>query len=334
MARASARLIGILALGLAGAFSLSKGKAGATVPCRLTQTIALPNVKGRIDHCAVDLAGERLFVCALGNNSLEVIDLRKGERIRSIAGLGSPQGVAYLPESNRLVVTNDRDGRCNFYDGKSFALTGTVDLKDDADNARYDASSRQLYVGYGRGGIAVINPAAQKVAAIELSAHPEAFVLEKNGPRIFVNLPGAGQVAVVDRVQATVVARWEMGAAAGNFPMAFDEAHHRLFVGCRSPAELVVLNSDSGATVTTIPIPADVDDVFYDGPQYRLFAICGGGSIAVIDQVTPNSYRMIATIPTASGARTGLFVPALNSLCVAVPQRGGKDAEVRRYALE
>lgn len=320
-------------LGFAGAFPFSKAEAGEAAPYRLTQTIALPNVKGRIDHFAVDLAAERLFVCALGNNSLEVIDLRKGERIRSITGLGSPQGVAYLPESDRLVVTNDRGGLCSFYDGKSFSPAGRVALKDDADNVRYDDSSRQLYVGYGGGGIAVINPAAQKVASMELRAHPEAFVLEKHGPRIFVNLPGAGEVAVVDRVRARVIARWEM-RAAGNFPMALDEAHHRLFVGCRSPAELAVLNSDSGATVTTIPIPADVDDIFYLEPQHRLLAICGAGSIAVIDQVNPDTYKITAAIPTAPGARTGLFVPSLHSLFVAVPQRGGKDAEVRRYSVE
>jgi sugar lactone lactonase YvrE len=241
------------------ALTSSHPKAGGSDALQLAQHIPLPGVEGRLDHFAIDQAGERLFVCALGNNSVEVIDLQKGERIHSITGLGRPQGVAYFPEFGKLIVANDKGGACNLYDGKSFALAGSVDLKDDADNVRYDRSRKQAYVGYGDGGICVIDPESGKqVRSIELSGHPEAFVVESHGHRLFVNIPSAREVAVVDRDQGTVVARWNMRGASGNFPMAFDETHHRLFIGCRSLAQLVVLNSDSGAVLTPsrlLPIP-------------------------------------------------------------------------------
>ncbi len=324
-----------LALGIVAALAPSLLDAKGGSPLHLVQTIALPGVEGRIDHLAVDLTDKRLFVCALGNNSVEVVDLRKSERVHSITGLGSPQGAAYVPDIGKLIVANDTGGACNIYDGKSFALAGSVDLQDDADNVRPDNATRQIYVGYGNGGIGVIDPgSAQRIRSFELPGHPEAFVLEKHGPRVFVNIPSAHKVAVVDRDQGKVVATWSLGGASANFPMAFDETQHRLFVGCRLPAQLIVLNSDSGAVVATVSIPSDPDDIFFDEKKHRVYVVCGGGSVAVVDQIDANSYKTIATIATATGARTGLFVPELNSLFVAVPHHGRQNAEVRRYSVE
>ena len=188
-----------------------------------------------------------MFVCALGNNTVEVLDLRKGERVHSISGLGSPQGLVYVPELNRLLIANDKGGLCNIYDAKSWRLIGTVDFQDDADNVRYDSATKQIYVGFGNGGIGVINAAdGKRVGSIKLTAHPEAFELEKHGRRIFVNVPNAGQVAVIDRDKGEVISTWKPDGASANFPMALDEANHRLFIACRNPAKLVVLNTDSG----------------------------------------------------------------------------------------
>ena len=302
---------------------------------RLAQTVPLSGVEGRIDHLAVDLAGRRLFLCALGNNTLEVIDLEKGARLRSITGLGAPQGVAYVPEQNRVFVANDTGGLCNFYEGKSLTLVGSTDFKDDADNVRYDVIAQRIYVGFGNGGLGILDVRSGKnIGSIKLSGHPEAFVLEKNGPRIFVNVPTARHVAVVDRNKREVIATWKTDWAFANYPIAFDETNHRLFVGCRLPAKIVVLNTDSGAVVTGFGIGGDVDDIFYDAPRHRLYAICGDGAIDLIEQIDRDSYKMSAKIPTAPGARTGLFVPELNSLFVAVPHRGNQNAEVRRYAVE
>jgi len=300
---------------------------------KLTQTIPLPGVEGRIDHFALDAVGNRLFVAALGNNSVEVVDLRKGERVKSITGLGSPQGIAFVPEFNRLFVANDKDGILKIYDAKSFQPVGELNFKDDADNIRYDEAAKKIYVGYGSGGIAVVNAAdGKQVRSIKLSAHPEAFELEKS--RIFVNVPNSRHVAAIDPDKGQVIATWKTDLAFGNFPMALDEANHRLFVGCRMPSKLVVLNTESGEVVTKIDISGDPDDVFYDKKRHRIYAICGAGKIDTIEQSNENSYQALPKVDTADGARTGLFVPERDILFVAVPHRSSQPAEIRAYHVE
>src|SRR5437899_5156839 len=302
---------------------------------KLKQTIPLPGVEGRIDHFALDPSGERLFVCALGNNTVEVLDLRKGQRIHSITGLGAPQGIAYIPGLDRLFVANDKGGICNIYDAKSYQTVGELNFKDDADNVRYDDATRKIYVGFGSGGIAVVNgPNGKQVGSIKLSAHPEAFELEKQGKRIFVNVPNARQVAVIDRDKAEAITAWKTDSAFGNFPMALDETDHRLFVGCRLPSKIVVLNTDSGDVVARVGISGDPDDVFYDSKRRRIYAICGAGKIDIVEQTDPNTYAASSKVDTADGARTGLFVSERDTLFVAVPHRGSQPAEVRAYHIE
>jgi DNA-binding beta-propeller fold protein YncE len=314
---------------------IAAATAQSVVPLKLRQTISLSGVEGRIDHFAFDPDGERLFVCALGNNSVEVLDLRKGERVHSITGLGAPQGVAYARELDRVFVANDEGGICKIYDGKSFQAVGELNLKDDADNVRYDEATKKIYVGFGSGGIVVVNALdGKQVASIKLSAHPEAFQLEKNGRRIFVNVPNSRHVAVIDRDKGDVVAKWKTDLAFGNFPMALDEANHRLFVGCRLPSRLVALNTDSGDVVAKIDISGDADDVFYDGKRHRIYAICGAGKIDVIEQPDPNTYKTLTKVETANGARTGLFVSERDTLFVAIPHRGSQKAEIRTYQVE
>src|SRR5262249_54972427 len=168
----------------------------------------------------------------------------------------------------------------------------------------------------------------------KLSAHPEAFELEKNGKRIFVNVPNSRHVAVIDRDKNEVTAKWKTDLAFGNFPMALDEANHRLFIGCRLPPKLVVLNTDSSDVVAKIDISGDPDDVFYDSKRRRIYAICGAGKIDIMEQVDPNIYKASGKINTAEGARTGLFVPERDALFVAVPHHGSQQAEIRCYAAE
>jgi DNA-binding beta-propeller fold protein YncE len=309
--------------------------AQSAVPLKLKQTIPLPGVEGRIDHFAFDPASERLFVCALGNNTAEVLDLHKGQRIHSITGLGAPQGIAYIPELDRIFVANDKGGICKIYDGKSFQAVGELNFKDDADNIRYDEATKKIYIGFGSGGIGIVSaPDGKQIGSIKLSAHPEAFALEKQGKRIFVNVPDARHVAVIDREKGEVINKWGTDLALANFPMALDEANHRLFVGCRLPSRLVVLNTDSGDVVAKIDISGDPDDVFYDGKRHRIYVICGAGKIDVIEQTDPKSYKALTKIDTANGARTGLFVPERDMLFVALPHRGSQQAEIRCYRIE
>lgn len=306
----------------------------ASATLELQQAVPLPGVEGRIDHLDLDSARQRLFICALGNNSVEAVDLRKGETIHSIGGLGAPQGLASVPGLSRLFIANDKGGLCQFYDAKSWQLLSSVGFEDDADNVRYDAAANQIYVGFGAGGIGVVSASdGKRVSSIKLAAHPEAFVLEKQGRRIFVNVPNAGQVAVIDRDKGEVVAAWKTSAASANFPIAIDEASHRLFVGCRAPAKLVVLNTDTGATVASLDISGDTDEVFYDAKRHHLYAICGEGFIDVIQQDDADHYKRSERISTASGARTGFFDSEGDNLFVAVPHRGAQRAEIRRYRI-
>jgi len=306
--------------------------AGVKAPTEPSAKIALPGVEGRIDHMAVDLKGRRLFVAALGNNTVEVIDLAAGNRVYSIPGLHEPQGIAYIPATDRIVVANAKDGSCRIFDGRTFRQTAVVDCKEDADNVRYDPAAGRIYVGYGSGGLAVINlEQGKRIGDIPLAGHPESFQLETAGKRIFVNVPTARQIAVLDREKQAVVSTWPVQQAEANFPMALDEAHHRLLVGCRKPARLLVIDTESGKPVASHPCAGDTDDLFYDAKLQRVYVSGGEGAISVFDQTDADHYRPLATIPTAAGARTGLFVPATGCLYLAVPHRGSQKAEIWVY---
>lgn len=316
-------------------FFLTQTASAGSAPLRLEKTIPLPNVEGRIDHLSTDINGQRLFVAALGNITVEVIDLRAGRRSHSISGLSEPQGVAYVPSTNQIFVANGGDGSCKVFDGHSFKLIASLDFKDDADNLRYDAQAGLVYVGFGNGAIGTIDATELKqVGEVKLAGHPEAFQLEKNGNRIFVNVPTANQVAVIDRKKQTVIATWLVKEAHANFPMALDESNHRLFIGCRKPAQLLVFDTESGKEVGRLAIDGDADDIFYDSQHKQVYVVCGAGFIDVFQQVSADQYKPVARISTAPGARTGLFVPELGRLYIAIPHRENQKAEIRVYDVQ
>jgi YVTN family beta-propeller protein len=306
----------------------------ATEPLRLVRKIPLANVAGRIDHLAADTDGHRLFVAALGNNTVEVIDLAAGKVIESIRGLHEPQGVAFLKEAGIIAVASGGDGTCRLFDSKSFRLRNTIDLQSDADNVRFDPRENRLYVGFGMGAIADIDVASKvRVGDIKLAGHPESFQLETKGNRIFVNVPEARQVAVIDRKLGKVEATWPVAKAQANFAMALDEASHRLFIGCRSPAKVLVYDTATGKVPSSFPTVGDTDDLFYDSRVGRLY-VCGGeGFIFVHQKENGDHFIQMAKIPTAAGARTALFVPTMSRLFVAVPHRGSLAAELREYEV-
>jgi DNA-binding beta-propeller fold protein YncE len=304
----------------------------ASTALKLEKSIPLEGVKGRIDHMAIDVKGQRLFVAALGNNTVEVVDLKAGKKTETVSGFEEPQGIAYVPEFDKLFIANGSDGTCRVLDGHSLKTVATIPLGDDADNVRYDEKAKQIYVGYGAGGLAVIDAKNNtKLADIKLSAHPESFRLETNGVRIFVNVPGADQIAVVDREKRTVVETWPMKEARSNFPMILDEPNHRLFVGCRRPARLLTLDTATGKTLSSTEISGDTDDLFYDASRNRIYVSCGAGSIDVIKPDGAPTQRP-ERIPTVSGARTSFFSPESNELYLAV--RAGLvsgSAKIRVY---
>jgi DNA-binding beta-propeller fold protein YncE len=303
-------------------------------PLRLEKTIPLGAINGRIDHLSADVAGKRLFVAALGNNTVEVVDLNAGKVVHTITGQHEPQGIFYWPENNRLYVANGQDGHLRVFDGHSFAQIGDYDFSGDADNVRFDPKGKEVFVGYGDGALGVVNADLKsRVGDTMLDAHPESFQLERQGPRIFINVPKASNVSVVDRRTQSVTARWPVTGAQQNYPMSLDETNHRLFIGCRKPAKMLVLDTSSGKEIAAIDIVGDTDDLFYDPSSKRIYVAGGAGSITVLAQKDPDHYESLATIPTAPGARTALFVPELKRLYVARPHRGKQDAALLVFAF-
>jgi DNA-binding beta-propeller fold protein YncE len=306
--------------------------AQATLP-QPAGEIAMPGVKGRIDHFGVDAKRHRLLVAALGNDTLEVLDVTERRRERSLDGFGEPQGILQVPETNRVFVANGSKNRVDILDAESLVPLGHANGLEDADNLRYDAAARKVYVGYGSGALRVLDATTGATAGdIALPGHPESFQLEKKGTRIFVNVPTAGRVSVVDRARRAVVTGWSVPAAA-NFPMALDEAGRRLFVGTRAPALLLVYDIDSGRVVARLPIGGDADDLFYSAARRRVYVVCGEGRIDVLRQNDPDHYVLEGSVTTSPRARTGLLVPEDDALYVGAPASGSMPARVLAYKL-
>ena len=305
------------------------------VPLRLTRRIPLEGVVKRIDHLTANSDGQQLFIAALGNNSLEVVDLKGGKRIQSLTGLQEPQGLAFVPELNRLFAANGASGDCVLFEAASMQRIQRIKLGEDADNVRYDSAAKRIYVGYGAGALAILDTKnGEKLGEIKLAGHPESFQLEKNGSRVFVNVPTAGHIAVVDRLRRTVTATWPLEGVGSNFPMGLDEASHRLFVGCRKPAKLLIYDTSAGREIGRFPIGGDTDDLFWDAKQKQLYVICGAGVISSFRERNPGRFEPMAEIATVPGARTGLFVAETGCLYVAVPQRGPRSAEILEYSVQ
>jgi DNA-binding beta-propeller fold protein YncE len=326
------RLINPVAISI---LSLANTVAFGAGPLELSATIPMPSVKGRIDHLAVDVKGRRLFVAALGNDTVEVLDLAANRHLRSLSGFGEPQGIAYLPQANLIYVANGTANRVDVLDGKSYMPSKRIPDLDDADNVRFDAAAARVIVGYGKGALRILNAdTAEAIGDIRLAGHPESFQLESAGARVFVNVPTAGHVAVVDRGKREPIKTWAVPAARANFPMALDEEAGRLFVAARLPAVLLVYATDSGKVVARVSIVGDADDLFFDVKRKRLYVIGGGGAVDILQQETPDRYASEASVKTAARARTGLFVPELDTLYVAAPADGPTPARVLVYKVK
>ena len=299
-----------------------------TGPLQLETKISLGDVRGRIDHMAVDLKRQRLFVAELGNDSVGIVDLPKRKLISRIPGLKEPQGVGYEPLTDMLYVANAGDGSVRLFEGSDYKTTGQIELGSDADNIRVDAAAKRVFIGYGSGGLAVIDPSTRsKVGDISLKAHPESFQIDPDTSQIFVNVPGAHGIAVVDRVSQKQIAKWPMADRRANFPMALDHVRRQILVVFRAPAELGVFSMTDGKPVATIEICGDSDDLFIDAKRARVYVSCGAGFLDVL-AAKEATYRRIARIPTVSGARTSLFVPEMDRLLVAVRASSGEPAAI------
>ena len=277
--------------------------------------IPLPDSKGRIDHLAFDPDRRRLFVAELGNNSVAIVDVARQRFERRLTGLAEPQGIAFVAETDTVYVATGGDGVLHAFHAADMSAIASVDVGDDADNIRVDSNAGRVYVGVGDGGLAALHPRTlARLREIPLKGHPESFQLSILGPLIFVNVPDAREIAVVDRSTGKQAASWSTGELRGNFPMAIDDASGEVVSVFRSPAKIVAYRATTGKVVHEAEICGDADDVFLDRKRSRIYVICGAG---FIDVLTRTTFERIARIPTAEGARTGLFSADDDRLFVA-----------------
>jgi DNA-binding beta-propeller fold protein YncE len=308
----------------------------------LKTRIPMPNVKGRIDHFSVDVKGQRLFVAAVDNHTLEVIDLKSGRPLHTVTDLAEPQGVFYDASTNRLFVACGLDGVVKVFDGTTFQVLATAKFPEDSDNLRYDVRGKRVIVGYagakqlrkrteGTGGLGFLDTNGNKTADVVIDAHPESFRLEEMGNRIFVNVPDKKEIEVVDRVKLTILTRWPVASAQGNFPMALDEAHHRLLVATWTPSRMLVFDTESGKEIASGETAGPSDDLFYDAQRGRVYVLTGSGFLEVFQDRDHNHYDRIAHYPTPPHTQTGLFVPEWGELFAAAQRQGEQSAEIRVY---
>lgn len=302
-----------------------------TPPLRLETKIALADVRGRIDHMAVDPARHRLLVAALASNGLAVVDL-EGQRLdRIIRDLKEPQGVGYEPATDTVYVASAGDGSVRLFTGADLSPGGRIELGSDADNVRIDAKAGRVFVGHGDGAVTALEAKTHaRVASAAVGAHPESFQLDRNSDRIFVNVPNRRAVVVVDRISGKQLAAWPTSGRSANFAMALDHGRQQVLVAFRHPAEIGVFGALDGQLKAAIPTCGDIDDLFVDEKRDRLYVSCGEGYLDVL-AAEGASYRSIARLATAPGARTSLFVPELDRLLLAVPARGGGTAAIWVY---
>lgn len=305
----------------------------------LTGSVPLEGVKGRFDHFASGKG--KVFVSGLGNNTVEVIDLFGGTLVHTITGVPGPQGLAFSPEANKLFVASEK-GKLYIYDGDSFKLITTLNFDGGADNLRYDAANKRVYVACGddekNSAIAAVDAMTNKRLdeVYKLGAEPESFQLEKSGPNIYVNLPEPKQIAVINR-NTKELSRWPL-TVGQNFPMALNEADHRLFVASREPATLSVLDTSTGRLVASLPSVQDSDDLYYSAEHKRVYMPGGEGFIYVFQQNDPDHYSLLGKIPTVLGARTAGYFgrqgKGFDRFYLAIPASSSASAEVKIYTVQ
>jgi DNA-binding beta-propeller fold protein YncE len=307
----------------------------------LLQSIPLPQLHdGDFDHFTLDIQGKRLFSAAEENSQVLAFDLSTNKLIHSITGLKAPHSMLYRSDLNKLFVVDGDLGEVEMYETASYNLIGRIKLREGADSSTYDPASKYLYVVDGGKAAKLPNvfisivdtTTGKKIAEIEVdSISAEAMAVEKSGPRLFVAVRGNNTVEAYDRKKRTLIATWPVAQEAKNpTSMAFDEANHRLFVGTREPGKLVVLDSNSGKVVTSLPSVSAVDDTVYSSKQKRIYN-AGSDFLDVFQQRDPDHYDPIAHIPTGFRAHTGILAPELNRYYLGVPRHEGKSAEVRVY---
>jgi DNA-binding beta-propeller fold protein YncE len=322
-----------------------KAQCADTAPLKLVGRYDLPSdVSGKMDQLMVDLDGHRLFTTSYGSKSVFVFDLRTHKLIHIMKGFGIPHALFYREDQNRLYVTDGGAGELKIFDGKTYNLIKSVKLLPDTDAIVYDPATKYLYVVNGGGDakmtystISIIDTTnGDKVGEMKIDGVTlDAMEIERSGPKLYVTNVAKTQVEVIDRNAHTVIASWPITLGKHNVALAFDEAHHRLFVGCRT-GQIVVFDTETGKELQAFPINQGIDDLVYDPSSKRLYAACpdGTGSVDVYEETDPDHYKSLGQIPTGPGARNGHLAPELMRYFVAVPQHEGANADVLEYEVQ
>ena len=328
-----AGLVPLFLLGVAAAHSQS------SAPLTLQRAMVLSGVTGKFDHFAIDQAGNRLFISATSNHSVEVIDLKSSKIQQSITGLGKPHGLVWVADTSSLYVADGALGELRVYKGSPIALTGTLKLSHDADDMVYDEAHHLLFVGHG--GSDAENPA--KVAVVDtdrfalvsnlsVATHPEALEIDPQNHRVFANIAESNEVVVIDTDAKAIVMHWNLTKAADNVPLAFDSEHRLLYVACRTPGMVIALDTATGKEISSQPAAGGADDLFYDPALHRVYLISGAGEVDAYQVNKARNLPPLEVLHTAAGAKTALFVPEQNLLYVGVPGANEHPAEIRVYS--
>lgn len=305
------------------------GRASAgDPPLKLVQTVPLQGPVGGLDHLAVDAGGQRLFVANTVNNSLDIVDLKSGKLVRQIPGQVKVSGVAYAPDLDMIYVGNGA-GVCNGIDGKDYKAVFSAKAPK-ADNVAYHSGTRAVYVAHGNTISAFDGKTGEVKATVELPGATKGFRIDQQAGKLFVNLKPS-QVAVIDLAKHQLIATYPLKLADGASPLAYDAKDGLLFVGCRKPPRVVVMDAKSGKELTSVEIPGNIDDIHLDAERGRLYASCGDGAMVVIEK-KGEKYVVVAKIETPQCAKTSAFSSTTGRLYLAVPRLQGMDApEIRVY---
>ena len=331
------KLVAALILG----FSISVASAESGAALNPVQSIPLPDVDGRIDHFSIDVKGRRAFLAALAKNTIEVVDLKAGRVIRTLPDFAKPQGVCFVPDLNKLFVATGMDGALKTLDGTTLQAVHIAHVSLGADAIGYDPRSKYLYVGSGggdankaTGDLTVFNAVTgAQVAAIITDAHAGGSIIDTRGRHLYVLVPEKAEVVVLDRETRAQAAKWTIPGIQKNVALDLDAKNHRLFLGVRIPASVVVLDSNTGAVVASIPTVETLDGLFYDPATRRIYTTGGEGFVDVTQQIDADHYHRIARVPTGPNARTSAFVPEWRRLYVAVPRDNDRGAELRAFEV-
>ena len=317
-------------------------KAQEKLPLKLIRRTPMPGFMGDFDHFGADVKGNRLFLAAEEHKTVEVFDLRTGERIHSIEGFGQPLMMVYLPESNHLVVTDGGDGAVHLVDCKKYKIIGTIKLGQGVDHGVLNPVNNYYYVESGGGPsspthvLSIIDTKSFKhVGDVEgLPGNSnEGMVIDRAGKKLYVNLTGTDEVGVVDLDKGQLVAKWPLPDAHVAHAVVLDEPNHRLFIATRRPARFIVFDIDTGKAVTSLPCVGVNSDMSFDVSSKRIY-VTGSETASVFEQRDADHYEHIADVPTAYRAKSSILVPDLKRLYVAVSGKGKPDAKLELQIYE